>query len=57
MYNFGKPPGVPCPPNNPHCQGNDVPSVPIDNIWFIAILFVLGISLFIYAYKKQLNQK
>lgn len=47
---FDKPPGVPCPPRNPHCQG-DVPSVPLDNPYFILAMFVIAIL--IIAYKTQ----
>jgi phosphotransferase system glucose/maltose/N-acetylglucosamine-specific IIC component len=55
VMGFSKPPGVPCPPNNPHCQG-DVPSVIIDSeFWtYIGILIAVIIgSVFIYFYNKR----
>lgn len=45
---FSKPPGVPCPPNNPHCNGN-APDVPLDNPYFIYGMMIIAV-LFI-AYK------
>jgi len=42
---FSKPPGVPCPPNNPHC-GGDVPSVPIDSLYFIIAMVIIAILIF-----------
>lgn len=44
---FGKPPGVPCHPNNPHCQGLEPVAASIDNPIFI-IFAIVVIS--IYAY-------
>lgn len=52
---FSKPPGVPCPPNNPHCQG-EIPNVPIENYLFMAIIIVLiTIYIFYIMKKKQEN--
>lgn len=39
---FGKPPGVPCPPNNPHCNGN-APDVPLDDPYFIIAMILIAI--------------
>lgn len=52
---FSKPPGVPCPPNNPHCQG-DVVSASIDNPIFMVLLIIL-ISIFILHKLKRINMK
>lgn len=44
---FSKPPGVPCPPHNPHCQGLEPVAASIDIPIFI-IFAIVVIS--IYAY-------
>lgn len=52
MLLFNKPPGVPCPPNNPHCQG-DVPSVPIHSD-ILTFIIVDGILIYmLWIFKKQ----
>lgn len=48
---FSKPPGVPCPPNNPHCQG-DVPSVPIQSD-ILTIILVLAILVYVLCIFKN----
>lgn len=48
---FSKPPGVPCPPNNPHCQGNEIPEMPIDN-WVIATVIVILILIYTFYIMK-----
>jgi len=47
MLLFKKPPGVPCPPRNPHCNGN-APDVPLDNPYFIFIMIVIAILIIAY---------
>lgn len=43
---FSKPPGVPCPPNNPHCHG-DVPSVTIQSD---ILAIILAVAIFAYVF-------
>lgn len=43
-------PPHPCPPNNPHCNGN-IPGVQIDNPIFIVTLIILGIILILIKTK------
>lgn len=52
---FSKPPGVPCPPNNPHCQG-DIPSVNIDYPIFMVLLIIL-ISIVVLHKLKIIKMK
>jgi len=47
---FGKPPGVPCPPNNPHCQGLPE-ALPIYNPYFIIFTIIAGIILILIKLK------
>jgi len=49
-----KPPNVPCPPRNPHC--NDIiDSVSIDNpVWIIAI--IAGIIIYLLIKKKLIRK-
>jgi len=50
---FGKPPGVPCPPRNPHCH-DIIDSVPIDGpIRIIAI--IAGILTYLLIKKKLIK--
>jgi len=44
-----KPPHVPCPPRNPHCQGLD--SVLIDN-WIWVIIAIIAITAYLIINKK-----
>lgn len=44
---FSKPPGVPCPPNNPHCQGLEPIGVSIQSDLFT---FILIVAIFIYSF-------
>lgn len=44
---FGKPPGVPCPPNNPHCQGLEPVGASIEN-YVLALLAFFLISIYVY---------
>lgn len=51
---FGKPPGIPCPPNNPHCQGLEPIGASIQSDLF-TLLIVAGIlyyMLIIFKNKK-----
>jgi len=49
---MSKPPNVPCPPRNPHC--NDIiDSVSIDNpVWAIAVVVLIIIYLIFKTYRK-----
>lgn len=51
---FSKPPGVPCPPNNPHCQGLEPPGASIEN-WIIVAVIVIAICVvvLIKIYKHE----
>lgn len=52
---FSKPPGVPCPPHNPHCHGEAISaSIQSD---FLTILIVVGILVYmLIIFKKRNNQ-
>lgn len=51
---FSKPPGVPCPPNNPHCQGN-VPSVSIQSDILTIILVVAIFAYVFWIFKNRIK--
>lgn len=51
---FSKPPGVPCPPNNPHCHGA-IPDAPIENYLFMAIIVVLITIYTFYIMKPKVK--
>lgn len=53
---FSKPPGVPCPPSNPHCHG-DVPSASIDNPVFIQIMIIVAVLLILYIILRHERKK
>lgn len=53
---FGKPPGVPCPPNNPHCQGLEPVAASIESNLLTTILIIAGILLVLNAL-KLINMK
>jgi len=51
---FGKPPGVPCPPRNPHC-GDIIDKVTIDN-WVWILIAVAGILIYLLIKKKLIRK-
>lgn len=48
---FSKPPCVPCPPNNPHCQGLEPVAASIESNLLTIILIIAGILLVLHALK------
>lgn len=51
---FSKPPGVPCPPRNPHCNGN-VPDVTIQSDILTIILVVAIFAYMFWIFKNRIK--
>lgn len=52
---FSKPPGVPCPPNNPHCQGlPEAVSIQSDILTIILVVAIFAYVLWIFK-KREIN--
>jgi len=50
---FSKPPGVPCPPNNPHCHGlPEAVSIQSDLLTIILVVAIFFYVLWIFRKKK-----
>lgn len=53
---FSKPPGVPCPPNNPHCQGLPE-AVPIQSDILTIILVVAIFAYVLWIFRNRNKNK
>lgn len=56
IMGFSKPPGVPCPPNNPHCNGELPQALPIEN-YYLAVIVIILICLYVFYKIKKKAEK